>query len=202
MKGYCAEGKTMGVLTFRLDNKYLEATVVYSSASITQTIATIKIINALIHIPAVMTNSRPSCAIKCKTCREPKVLLIHSPLQVSSQMAGSKAATKRIRESPDDTSRYCSGKVITPSSCKQSSRDKGCKNKITNNGGGASIIVVKLLRTDTTLDLSQKARVVRNQRCLTTALIPPTHGARTMFTSVCSLQGERFQPEATPPRRK
>jgi hypothetical protein len=29
------------------------------------------------------------------------------------------------------------------------------------NGGGAPIIVVKLLRTDTTLDLSQKARVVR-----------------------------------------
>ena len=35
---------------------------------------------------------------------------------------------------------------------------------ITNNEGGALIIVVKLLRTDTTLDLSQKARVVRIQR--------------------------------------
>jgi len=45
--------------------------------------------------------------------------------------------------------------------CKQSPRSWGDKNKITRNGGGASIIVVKLLRTDTTLDLSQKARVVR-----------------------------------------
>ena len=39
--------------------------------------------------------------------------------------------------------------------------NKGGKNKITSNEGGAPIIVVKLLRTDTTLDLSQKARVVR-----------------------------------------
>ena len=39
--------------------------------------------------------------------------------------------------------------------------NKGCKNKITSNEGGAPIIVVKLLRTDTTLDLSHKARVVR-----------------------------------------
>ena len=51
--------------------------------------------------------------------------------------------------------------VIASSSCKQSSRNKGGKNKITKNEGGALIIVVKLLRTDTTLDLSQKARVVR-----------------------------------------
>ena len=43
---------------------------------------------------------------------------------------------------------------------------RGGKNKITKNGSGASIIVVKLLRTDTTLDLSQKARVVKNQECL------------------------------------
>ena len=46
--------------------------------------------------------------------------------------------------------------------CKQSPGNKGGKNKITSNEGGAPIIVVKLLRTDTTLDLSQKARVVRN----------------------------------------
>ena len=46
--------------------------------------------------------------------------------------------------------------------CKQSPRSKGGKNKITSNEGSAPIIVVKLLRTDTTLDLSQKARVVRN----------------------------------------
>ena len=46
--------------------------------------------------------------------------------------------------------------------CKQSPENKGGKNKITSNEGGAPIIVVKLLRTDTTLDLSQKARVVRN----------------------------------------
>ena len=68
---------------------------------------------------------------------------------------------EKEKESPDDASRYCSGKVIAPPSCKQSSEDKGGKNLITNNEGGALIIVVKLLRTDTTLDLSQKARVVR-----------------------------------------
>jgi hypothetical protein len=47
------------------------------------------------------------------------------------------------------------------SGCKQSQRSRGGKNKITSNEGGAPIIVVKLLRTDTTLDLSQKARVVK-----------------------------------------
>ena len=72
---------------------------------------------------------------------------------------------KREERSPDDASRYCSGKVIVLPSCKQSSRGKGGKNLITNNEGGALIIVVKLLRTDTTLDLSQKARVVRKQEC-------------------------------------
>ena len=81
-------------------------------------------------------------------------------------------AQKEEGGSPDDTSRYCSGKVIAPPSCKQSSEDKGGKNLITNNEGGALIIVVKLLRTDTTLDLSQKARVVRKQRCLGLAYIP------------------------------
>ena len=35
---------------------------------------------------------------------------------------------KRNEESPDDTSRYCSGKVIAPPSCKQSSEGKGGKN--------------------------------------------------------------------------
>jgi len=35
---------------------------------------------------------------------------------------------------------------------------RGGKNYITRNGGGAPIIVVKLLRTDTTLDLSQKGQ--------------------------------------------
>ena len=77
-------------------------------------------------------------------------------------MARSQPQSKRKkRRSPDDASRYCSGKVIVLPSCKQSSGDKGGKNLITNNEGGALIIVVKLLRTDTTLDLSQKARVVR-----------------------------------------
>ena len=55
---------------------------------------------------------------------------------------------------------------------------RGGKNKITKNGSSASIIVVKLLRTDTTLDLSQKARVVKNHghwRCL----IYGGHRART-----------------------
>jgi hypothetical protein len=42
--------------------------------------------------------------------------------------------------------------------------NRGGKNKITSNEGGAPIIVVKLLRTDTTLDLSQKARVVKISR--------------------------------------
>ena len=73
----------------------------------------------------------------------------------------SKEQKPRKEESPDDTSRQCSSKVIVSEGCKQSPRSWGGKNKITRNGGGASIIVVKLLRTDTTLDLSQKARVVR-----------------------------------------
>ena len=87
-------------------------------------------------------------------------------------MTNCETRRKKIRGSPDDASRYCSGKVIAPSSCKQSSRDKGGKNLITKNEGGALIIVVKLLRTDTTLDLSQKARVVRKQQCPGAAYIP------------------------------
>jgi hypothetical protein len=48
-----------------------------------------------------------------------------------------------------------------PGVASRARQNKGGKNKITSNEGGAPIIVVKLLRTDTTLDLSQKARVVK-----------------------------------------
>jgi len=43
--------------------------------------------------------------------------------------------------------------------------------------------VVKLLRTDTTLDLSQKARVVRNPKSQARTIYTPDMCARTMFTS-------------------
>ena len=66
-------------------------------------------------------------------------------------------------DSPDDTSRYCSGKVIASPGCKQSPGNRGDKNWITITRSSASVKVVKLLRTDTTLDLSQKARVVRKR---------------------------------------
>jgi hypothetical protein len=56
---------------------------------------------------------------------------------------------------------------------------KGGKNKITSNEGGAPIIVVKLLRTDTTLDLSQKARVVRKQDNERREAYIPASGLRT-----------------------
>ena len=42
--------------------------------------------------------------------------------------------------------------------------------------------MVKLLRTDTTLDLSQKARVVRTLNHPCEHYIPPATRARTMFT--------------------
>ena len=41
-----------------------------------------------------------------------------------------------------------------PPTCKQRSKDEGGKNWITNDDRGAVILVVKLKRTDTTLDLS------------------------------------------------
>ncbi len=43
-----------------------------------------------------------------------------------------------------------------PGVASRAPENKGDKNKITSNRGGAPIIVVKLLRTDTTLDLSQR----------------------------------------------
>ena len=64
------------------------------------------------------------------------------------------------RNSPDNACLYCSGKVIAPPGCKQSPGNRGDKNWITITRSSASVKVVKLLRTDTTLDLSQKARVV------------------------------------------
>ena len=73
-------------------------------------------------------------------------------------------------DSPDDTSRYCSGKVIASPGCKQSPGSRGDKNWITITRSSASVKVVKLLRTDTTLDLSQKARVVRNQGVINSLL--------------------------------
>jgi hypothetical protein len=64
--------------------------------------------------------------------------------------------------------------------CKQSPGSRGGKNKITSNEGGAPIIVVKLLRTDTTLDLSQKARVVKNIKRRSEAFIGGPDRARTI----------------------
>ena len=55
--------------------------------------------------------------------------------------------------------------------CKQSPRSWGGKNKTTDNEGCASIIEVNLLRTDTTLDLSQEARVVKISSCPKLAFI-------------------------------
>ncbi|KAH9889976.1 hypothetical protein C8Q73DRAFT_146672 [Cubamyces lactineus] len=54
----------------------------------------------------------------------------HFPFDTpSSQPNGqSQRCTKKKRRSPDDTSRYCSSKVIAPSGCKQSPRDRGGKN--------------------------------------------------------------------------
>lgn len=49
------------------------------------------------------------------------------------------------------------------SRCKQSAKGDGVKNEITMKERNALILVVKLKRTDTTLDLSQKARVVKKQ---------------------------------------
>ena len=41
-----------------------------------------------------------------------------------------------------------------PPTCKQRSKNEGGKNRLTNDDRGAVILVVKLKRTDTTLDLS------------------------------------------------
>ncbi len=59
--------------------------------------------------------------------------------------------------------------------------------------GGASIIVVKLLRTDTTLDLSQKARVVKIQQCPAEPYIVPAESARASLSRdvVVALQSPR-----------
>ncbi|KAH9895061.1 hypothetical protein C8Q73DRAFT_485415 [Cubamyces lactineus] len=53
---------------------------------------------------------------------------IHSQHQASSQMTSHKGVMKRKGRSPDDTSRYCSSKVIAPPGCKQSPGDRGGKN--------------------------------------------------------------------------
>jgi hypothetical protein len=45
-------------------------------------------------------------------------------------------------------------KSSCPPTCKQRSENEGGKNWLTNDGRGATILVVKLKRTDTTLDLS------------------------------------------------
>ena len=86
--------------------------------------------------------ARPHCANRRGMIRSPK---------------------RKVGGSPDDASLYCSGKVIASPGCKQSPGSRGDKNWITITRSSASVKVVKLLRTDTTLDLSQKARVVRNR---------------------------------------
>ena len=57
-------------------------------------------------------------------------------------------------KSPDDASRYCNGKVIVSSDVQAEVRIRGGKNWLTIDDRGAVILVVKLKRTDTTLDLS------------------------------------------------
>ena len=71
--------------------------------------------------------------------------------------------TKKKTRNP--LSAQCSSVTQRPTCqprCKQSSKDDGVKNEITMKECCALILVVKLKRTDTTLDLSQKARVVKN----------------------------------------
>jgi hypothetical protein len=65
------------------------------------------------------------------------------------------------RGPPTTQANSAAARSSRPGVASRAPENKGDKNKITSNEGGAPIIVVKLLRTDTTLDLSQKARVVR-----------------------------------------
>ncbi|PBK92465.1 hypothetical protein ARMGADRAFT_1013077, partial [Armillaria gallica] len=43
-------------------------------------------------------------------------------------IGGPSKYTAKKKGSPDDTSQYCSSKVIAPPCCKQSTEDKGGKN--------------------------------------------------------------------------
>ena len=60
--------------------------------------------------------------------KQPNSYSICPALSYRRMTVARKRNKKKKRGSPDDTSRYCSGKVIAPPSCKQSSRDKGGKN--------------------------------------------------------------------------
>jgi len=54
-------------------------------------------------------------------------LFIHLPDPSAHQMVNFRNPTKGKTRSPDNASRYCSGKVIASSSCKQSSRTRAAK---------------------------------------------------------------------------
>ena len=74
-----------------------------------------------------------------------------------------KKQRKKTGDPPTTQASSAAARSSCPQVASRAQGSKGGKNKITNNEGGAPIIVVKLLRTDTTLDLSQKARVVKNR---------------------------------------
>jgi hypothetical protein len=79
-------------------------------------------------------------------------------------MTKSRVTEKNKKKEEIPLSARCSSAAQRPtcrSRCKQSSKGDGVKNEITMKECCALILVVKLKRTDTTLDLSQKARVVR-----------------------------------------
>ena len=60
--------------------------------------------------------------------------------------------------------------------------ERGLQKLDNHNESDAFIIVVKLLRTDTTLDLSQKARVVRSPESPPASVMyTPETCARTVF---------------------
>jgi hypothetical protein len=73
------------------------------------------------------------------------------------------AEEKQLGDPPTTQASSAAARSSRPGVASRAPENKGGKNKITRNEGGAPIIVVKLLRTDTTLDLSQKARVVRKR---------------------------------------
>ena len=92
-----------------------------------------------------------------------------------------------MNKSPDDASRYCNSKVIVPLNVQAEVEGRGGKNWLTISDRGAVILVVKLKRTDTTLDLSQKARVVRKQECRARPYIGRPNRARAIGRLVANV---------------
>ena len=75
-----------------------------------------------------------------------------------------KATSNETRDPPTTQASCAIARSSRLQVASRARRTGAAKIRYPVNGGGASIIVVKLLRTDTTLDLSQKARVVRNHK--------------------------------------